>query len=479
MILKYSLPKIKIIYTSVEGDIYELNENISGEILSVKTNKSLNQVSGDFNIIFVARNNLQRIFKSYNEAKVPSGKTTAMTIFRPGGLIDIYINDKEIMIGLIDTIQRTKSVSDTGQPNFIFTITGRDLGCFMEDHRIWYEKNPKELENRQNVSVLGGYIFLEELSGKTGVLDLVTGVYDTFFKKIMNSNGNGNAEPFKFVDGKSIEEKLIVKKFSEGGGLSNKVYISDYLLNFETWSKEATIWDFLKSFSSLPFNEMYFDTGGDNIVLSNSEKINLASKKGYLIFRPSPFDDENIGVEKTSNLKISEIEEIKIDDSMIKQEFLQRSRTGCYSTYRIFPFTSMIPVSQSGYFTDPIYDKRSLRRYGYKEYHAELEGLDGGESGLPSNFKEIGDTYSAKLYSWYRNNDLYLNGNITVKGNEKIKVGKRLKYESKDQDIDGYGYITGVEHDFNYSNNSFETKISVERYVVNSLISDFKNKDRK
>jgi hypothetical protein len=485
----YKRPSIKIFYTSLKNEKYEMkSDELAGDLISLTTTKNLNEISGKFEIVLTARSNLLYAISQGRFENIPTTtgtKTNAFDIFKSSGLIDIWINGKEVMLGIVDSVTKTKTITDEG-PEVSFVIKGRDLGAMLEDHRIWFEKNPTQNTERKNNSAVGSYLLYEGISSQgikeSNITNIITKVYELYFKDILNKRltlpGGQIVEPFKYSDDTPLEDKLTVSPLF---GVSDRHYLDSIPFSFESWNKQASIWEFFKSFVTPPFNEMFVDTGGQNFTTIKNDSVNksiLQNNKCHVISRPCPFDDDEIETlsQPESFLQIHDLENFEIKDADVAQTVLTRSKNNIPSVYRVYPLSGSISVSNSGFFTPALYDENVIRRYGYNPYEIAVEGIDVNQKGIYNNYKSVSEAYQQKLKLWFRNNNKFLTGTIRTRGNENYRVGNKLTYNSdSDYDERGYYYINGVTHNYIYGT-KFESTLDVKRGVVTDLISEYKKK---
>ena len=490
MNINYEAPSVKILLTTVDGDDYELlSSELAGDLLSLHTTKFMKNPAGSWNMKLVNRSNLQMVLKSFKTAPNQNVAITPYDIFKPMGLIDIYINDKEVMLGIIDDIRRSTMMSDDGKPQIAYTISGRDLGSFLIEQKIWYEQNPAALKDRDNFSLTKGYKFLEKIKSKLGH-EIIADIYKIWFSDVLNKTVKDlttgkTVGAFKFSDGKRMDQKLLCS-YSSTGGVSTQNYLNAYPTTFEAWNNEGAIWNFLDTFATKPLNELYIDTGGCDIRLNNKEQIKILPEgQAQVIFRPSPFDDSKTGIfgNAVSHLSIHDLPTNNIFEEDVTECNLGFGRNNIPSIYRVYPMTGLIPISSSGIFVNPLYDEVALKRYGHKPFILNVDAFDPSSTSAGNNFSKMSEEFQTKLYNWHRNNDKYLTGSFVIKGNEKIRIGQKLNYGLDENDVQypvnepyerGYYYTVGVEQNYEYGS-SFKTTVHVDRGVSLKRLEDFKS----
>lgn len=479
-IINYQSPKITILFTSVDGDEFDLsNQSIEGVIKSVTTTKFLRENYGTFSIEVIAKHDFKSLLKAINRNSVLK-EVSAYSIFRANTLVDIYINDKEIMLGKVESCSKGTSVSNEGKPETSYTITGFDLGSLLTQHKIWYDKNPAKV-GRDDFILAKGAAFLSNIK-ETEPYKIIESVFTKWFSDVLNntvtdaSTGETIGE-FKWSDDQGLLDKITCDDLN---GLSKYSYNDFYAAAFDAWNYEGDILQFLKSFINPPFAELYTDTGDCEVTLQTSSSKNeikrLKEKKIHVIFRPTPYDDSQIGEissDLTGLIQIHDLPTHYIDDSSIVNKNLTMSRNNIYSVYIVHPMAGIIPTTQSGFLEPPEYDALALKRYGHNLLEVQLESFDPIKDGTGNvtNYSKTVKALQKKLRSWYGNSDKYLVGQFVLKGDENIRVGQKLVYGIDNLDIDipiedpferGYYYTVGVTQEYVYGE-KFSTTVSVDR----------------
>lgn len=542
--LDYSVPKIKVKFTSVEGDTFEVfNDEFGGDVISLTTNKSIDEAAGSFSLTMVGRDKYDKYFTVINKIK---DKTSFFKVFRPTCLVDIYINDIEVMLGVIDEVERTCNFRGD-KPIRTHTIAGRDLGSLLIEHKIWYDSTLNS-GRFYNFGLTSGILAFGAIGGESPA-NIIMEAFNKWFVRVINQKIPGLDNDFKFADGQGLQDKLIAMaedknsydvrsdrtvenndgstEVEEGdilatvigpGALSKITYGNYYPIQFSIWNYEGDIMNFLKSFVSSPFNEIYVETGGAEVVLGNvkeytggywnptssfsdvsagngneiltsvpSEKrlFKMKTGKAYLVFRPAPYDDEDVenNIEPKnmeSLLSMQDLIQYDIDDSKIVEKKLKIGRNNIPSFYHTIPASGLITGDASRFFVQAEYDEKALRRYGYNPMEVKLDSFnistknfkDGGVQDICTKFQK-------KLKSWYRFSDKYIRGTFVIKGDAEIRIGNRLNYkrisgEIENEDEEGKYYIRGVTHTYSFGE-KFETTLTVDRGTSKNILEKGEN----
>lgn len=540
--VKVRKPYIKVTITSVEGDVLEFtNVEFGGDIISLATNKTLgNNVAGGFNIVMIARRNFLDYYKISTKAKKGTGDT-AYEVFRPGTLVDIEINGREVMLGIVDSISRKSTMGAEGKPARQYAISGRDLGAFLIDHKVWWDNCIRSASPNNFALASSSYWYGSINAGSPA--ELIEKITNVWFYRVINNSIGGQNNTYKFADGTPAYEKLITLREDQQsfqirasktvqkpdgtnqvidgepigtmkgpGALSNTTYGNYYLMTFDNWNYQGDLFNFLKTFVSSPFNELYVDTGDCEVPLGNPKDgptfttnstnirsltpdldiqkpivpgkrtAKLEKGKAYVIFRPTPFDDLNFGIEPKqslpSMLTMQDLVNNDIDDTVIVSKDLRVSKNDLPTFFAVFPAGSQTVAAQGRWFIKPAYNYKALARYGYNPMEVKLDSFNlFAKSFNPAAQEIVCDLFQQKLMSWFANADKFLVGTFLIMGDEKIRVGQRLTYnrmtgnDIEEEYEEGYYYITGVSHSYNYAG-SFTTTLTVDRGVSKKIVGE-------
>ena len=489
-------PEILVKFTSVENNQYEVTGgDTTGDILRIKTSKNINDVAGLWEIDLVGRKEFKQLFKPIALTKSAGGRLSHLKLFRPMSLVDIYINGNEVMLGTVDSVDKSVTIGKDGKPTVILKLKGRDLGGILMDQKIWYDKNPESSADRQNTSLVAGYLLFNNFPVYSYAFQIMVEIYDRWFSKVLEKSltdfRGERVVPFTWSNGKKISDLLTCTQKRDIGGLSISAYTDFYNINFTNWSFEGSIFDCLKQFSGPPFNELFVDTG-DTVVSLHRDgepegaldptyvQEKLPKGKCHVIFRPTPFNDETIikpeSFDVVNKLDIADLFGHVISDFDIVDKNLGMSRKEMYSIYMVHPKANLIDVSSSQYFIPPLYDSVALNKYGHNPFDVKLGGWDASKN---LSFETEGESLQKLAKSWFMNNDRYLNGYFKIKGRSEIRIGHRLDYIAEgnmdDEEEEGYYYITAVDQEWSFGR-EYTTRVGVKRGTSNILKKFFEKK---
>lgn len=487
--IKYSSPDIRVKFIPVKGEEFTVKTiEFGGLILSLQTNKSVDSLPGNFSITMVGKD----IFSDFIDR--PTLQFSPYEVFKPASLVEIYINNVNVMTGIIDGITKTVTMDQKGKPQKNYNIVGRDLGAFLVMHKIWYDDVLYKSRKEQN-SLTGSLRSFGMIGGeKSG--EIIEKVINSWMIDVINQTINVNNQdilPFQYsgLVNKNIQDRFIAvttdKAFhvtpkqnvvSGPGALSVNSYCDEYPINIAMTQLGGSLETFLKNVMSAPFNEFFVETGDpqyDLTVNSDIDRIPTQQGKCYVVFRPTPFDDSNFETEGTpSKLTMDNLFAYEIDDTIIKSKTLNMNRNKSFSTYYCEPSNQNMGFAMGKYYTPGEYDEEALRRYGYNPLKVQLNGYEVSKQESGKVESVISD-FQKKLKSWHKRADQYLQGSINIKGSEHVRIGNKLVYardefgQIEDDYHEGYYYISSLTHNWEYGR-SFDTIINVERGVSKKIL---------
>ena len=308
-----------------------------------------------------------------------------------------------VMYGLIDDIRRSTDWSSL-QPKRTLQITGRGFNKALCQFDIGV------LENYTAVTEVerGFFYQLQSMQGvsSSGAIGLVL---DAYINKGMK---------YKFGNDKTLLDYM-VRDFKD--------YPNEILYEITSFTSfYGNMWNFIKQLGNAPWNETYWEIGDDD--------------KLHLVHRPTPF---------TKSYWI-ELPRKTIEDDELVSNNTGRSDLETYTVYQcnqIFlgqdtknPFLAI--------WYPPYYPKYGLRQLSRTTvYEVNHEGYNSR-------------VFTIDLFNFYIKNNVFENGQITVKGSNRFKVGERLLLDSTGMEY----YIEAVTHSFTMYD-SWTTTLSVTRGI--------------
>jgi len=489
--IKFSSPEIEVQFTSVFGDQFVATSfEFQGLIIQLQTKKTINALPGTFMITMIGKNLINDFFE------IPKTSASPYELFRPGGLVEIFINKKQIMIGIIDSISKNFTIDNKGKPVKNYTIAGRDMGAFLINHKIWYDDVIYKQRSKQNT--MTGALSSFGMIGNEKSGEIIEKVINNWLVDVVNKTikiGDQTISPFQFSDNDKIQDKFIAMLSNKStfvtaetsttingpGAISTNSYADEYPINFAMIMIQASLSNFLENVTAKPFNEFFVETGDTDIILNTDTKIQLKKDKSYVVFRPSPFDDSNFTTEgPASKLQMDNLLNFEIDDTIIKQKLLNINKNKKTGVYYVSPSNETLGFVQGKFYTSGNYDESCIRRYGYDTMNVKLGGYEVATESSSGNIESLVSDFQKKLRSWYERSDEFLTGTFTIKGNENLRIGNKLSYVKteegniEDDYEEGYYYITGVTHDWMFGRN-YQTIINVDRGISKKIFKKTNN----
>lgn len=327
-----------------------------------------------------------------------------------------------------------------------------------------YSSEMAEAGPRRTVSVTGC-----SFGGKIQEYNLTLNVYlwynqggtaDTINSELVSALGSGSDinQPLENI------LKVINDKFFE------VVFGSQTLKGFINWIKQASrfvtgdmrsyyprlfnvfqvdqnnLWDIYRQILTYPIYEIF-------------GKYNAVTRFYEITCRETPFD-----LESWNNLKIT-----KINPLYLKGHHLSKSDNQVYSHYYSTMPNTTWDENENYASVDltntSLFDTEKLWKYGYKQMMANFSFFDkdvGNAQGF--NAEDFLRDNSLRMYAWFKNNDKFESGNITLmtvpnESGELIDIGERVKY------LGGQFYVEGYRRTMNYPGQML-TELSVTRGYI-------------
>lgn len=292
-----------------------------------------------------------------------------------------------VLVGLIDDVRKSTDYS-SGQPQRVVQVTGRGLNKAFINFDVGLIKN---VSIDTNTGFFNG---LTDISGCDS--------YDAI--KVILDNYVGKAIKYSFGNGKVFENY-----FNYSGNHHSYETLTNYL---SYTSYNGSLWNFIKELGNAPFNETYWEVIGD---------------KPNMIHRRTPFNQGD-----WSSLKRHTI--------LDKDTVLDNTGRSDLETYTLFSVQLSIGEEVMENMYPPLWYPPFYAKYGITQlsvstpYQVWTEDVNSAVGG-----------FYQELFNFNIKNNVFYNGTLVVKGNNKYKVGQRVIVES-----DGIEYyVESVSHSFN------------------------------
>lgn len=421
-----------------------------GESGMVRTSKSVREAAGGFTITLP------------DEAYIWP-QETIYALVEPMDLVEIrfchdpfeYAKPDEgyrppvVMRGLVSTVTRNEVMSG-GRPQRTVTISGQDFGKILQIIQIFYLNNSVVGDN-----ILSELAFFQKYAGENSakvktakefVADVLNGVINKYLKRFSSLS-----------DGESVGAKVINE-------WSSKVTVDGVVSPYSVASfNNTSLYQMLHTLLDVgPFNEMYVEDLQDGVQLT---------------VRPAPFLDVK------GNLIQGEFPEYAvIQDTDVVSLSVNRTDAGVANYYWVSNsrWTMMsnedsrrlASVGEEGSFI--LFDYLNCKSAYYGIRKMEVESTLGPQdyANYEAQTKAQQPVQTNSLADWLtkrrklladinKDNVVFENGSIRIRGNERIKAGM-LIYILRNKSVVSMYYVTRVDHEFS-PYQGFYTNLTVER----------------
>lgn len=371
--------------------------NVDKDVISITTKRDLGNDCPTFSINLVYR-------------------TTWFCQICPNDLVIIKLcrppeKLKTVMVGLVDDCRRNIDYSRK-TPQRMITVTGRGLNKSFLNFELGVV-NEAEITD-DYLGYLGKEVTLEGCTANEAIDKVI-------------SNYAGNYINYTFADKTNLLNRI---HLSLTANPNYKILDVSGLLNYQ-----GSMWQLLKEIQNAPFNELFWE-------IDDKEFPTL-----YL--RPTPFNKD-----KWNNLPYTEI----IDEEYISDS-IGRSDLETYTLYSVNCMTMLSEDNQTNSFGYlPLWYPKYFPKYGIRRLnvvslytmYASKEDAEATEAVCMEATQD--------LFNWNIKNNSMFNGNITVRGSNRYKVGSRVMLLCDGIEF----YVEGVTHVFNLFN-TYQTQLSVTR----------------
>ncbi len=443
------------------------------DLLQITTTKRLNEAAGRFVLVFTPR-------------IVWQGKNWADLI--PGySLVSIYLQhypaDPEpvlVMLGLTGARLETEEYASQ-QPERTVQVTGMEVTrVFLESRTYYMPQTPSQLSKQFMPALLGaspvlnppppfnaaaallGTIVLDPELATAG--DSPVRAIAKFLKLLttgLSSSYNPSGQPL-------IDLDLPTRKFSD------LVYFDEEAAELALFDPSAMLpassqltkdgaplWSVMSTFQDATYQEL-FPISRD-VRAAKGGGVHPAAVE--IIFRRRPFggrinfDGEVVGVRAPVGSQFDQDFELTETVGIYGRDLMalscERRVDGIANIYYVEPVVPMVAVKQGfrdlhGPSLDADPDSPSnLRRFGIRllqvrDYYLSRAGSAGNDEEV-SRMLPIAAQRERLLWTWHRFEPLFRRGKITVRGNARLQVGKRLE-QLGPRNIHREYYIEGVTH---------------------------------
>ena len=431
-------PKIKVTLKKIPrregaGRVAHLNASVIpefdltpylGEAGGVVTHRGINQPAGTFSLVLA-------------DKMEPRAMDTLYATIEPMDYVEIRMarvaSHRElpiVMRGFVSRVERSETMSQDGRPMRSITVTGHDFGKLLQIMQISYQKE----------YVYGNFLLTAfPMFEAYGVWymgtakEFVEETIDTFAKAFLGD---------LFLFG-ALEKELRLKADATVTGARVGPYgIPAY---------EGSIWQLLANWTDLGWNELFIEDRED---------------APYLVYRPVPYYDLNGKLIMAESGAMAPTE-IQIVDAEVEMLNLSRSDGDVANFFQVdapmSEIVSMDPIktqaTQHGLTLDQGHRNNQLELYGLKKMAARTsQAADDGVTAKVDASVEEKAAQANSAGAWYRkrlgelirlnrDNVVYEEGSLVMRGNEAIKPGHYIRL--KRGILNSRYYVTHVTQQFN------------------------------
>lgn len=354
-----------------------------------------------------------------------------------------------VMRGFVDNVNHTATVDQNGAPHRGFNITGRDFGKIMEITRIYYLK---EVDADIRLLFLPGFERIKERYGA-----LIEGPP----WQIIEALHMAAQHQLDFIRSTQPHVPSIEYLYSKS--------IEGNINQFALTQDDGSIWEMMQFFDNSPWNELF---------------VTDLESGPVLVFRESPWKDFDAAGQYIQTMDpdvlARTIEPLtEIEPSSILNFSLSRSDGEVKNYFFSYPVQNMIN-GQTGFKAAVLQGAKTaedlkanpyvinredpdagLNRFGFRRFENTSEFFDPFELAIS---KRMAEKLNLNLVKAFRYNGLYESGSFTMKGNDQIRPGRYVQFNTR-SGVKPEFYVVGVNHELNFEvgSESFITSISVQR----------------
>lgn len=391
---------------------------IDAEVLSITTSNDVGSDAGTFQIELAARMKWDR--------KLASNDFVRIRMYRDADSKTPSEFYGTVFVGLIDDVRKSTNLQ-SGTPIRSVTVTGRTFAKALINFEIGVIQEVAITEGS-----LGWFMGRVTFAGESAA-SIMQQVFEKFVFEYMN---------YTFENKKTFKKYTRLLLASREG---EQLFDDKSFVNYQ-----GSMNAFLKEISNEPFNQMFWEASDDGFAT--------------FVLRPTPFNE----ADWTKLVTHTITDELVVNDSTGRSDietyaFFSVGMANYFSSFDVNKTTGVLP-----YWYKPYYEKFGLRRLhrltGYAGFAGAAEDLD----------TDALKAYQQDLFNWNILNPSYYNGQITVRGDHRYKIGDRLLYDSAEAGTVYEYFIESVSHEFiNFS--YWITKLGVTRGLRDSGKSRFES----
>lgn len=427
-------------------------------VLSVSTQKNLSNPAGAFTVSLAGHQWSSRL------------KPNDIVVIQMG-----YVGEKttSVMVGLIDTISRTRSIGSDGKPTVSCSITGRDFGKVLLKTvlKFYPEIGAKDEKIREKLFLTDtGWInMMKFFVGDDIVIGTPAEILDRIMRYILIKLNDVNWKVYDEA-GKTPVQKNAKLANIVRYNFAKVDFFLPFILNADQF--EGSIWNLMERTNIKPFTEMFIDVRSDDeawrptpdgrvvpdtIQESSSQAKNDNFKEGegkyhspasqfgedkakvILVYRQTPFDDKHW----------KRLRRWRIEPEDVLNEELSISDNEHFNLFWAGTLINPLDIDLKKT-NPPLINEKDIKRYGISPLEVDIDGLDIREDERTKGIKSLDSMtkeHTARLKAWFENNHTYWSGALTIRGRAEIRIGHRVLYNDQVRDLEYY--VEAVNHSYN------------------------------
>lgn len=367
-----------------------------------------------------------------------------LDIVKPMDVVRIIEFGTLKFIGYVQRISYDGAIGADGKPSRTATLTCKGMGALLVSASVGF-----------GMSVGFGS---PDDSFITAAAKMTKAIADaaidgTSYAEMASVTINGFYDYLKTVGAKNLVTYLETY-VDVSTGLSSKVTpaIPKSFELFTGTEQSITLWNLLDQLVERPFNELWSDNGPRTVSVDGKDV--TLPEKSCLVFRPTPFNGTMAS--GSEGKAFDSLPIVKIDQDHLVSFNLARSMDEVYTFYSVkesaFNFSDIARIMTN----QPKFDVDRLGKYLLRPMFAELfftrvETKEGDKvDGTKGEFETAAKEAAITLYNWFKNNDVYLSGAISMMvptdSSKDPKIGERIQVYG----IEGDFYVEGIAHTWAY-----------------------------
>lgn len=417
-------PTIRFISSFAQS--YTSKEIVSGELISYSFSESLNSIESNFSLVL--------------PPSVDNDGRSWLDKIEVRDIVYIYEFGELRYVGYVETRRYSAQISPDGKPNRRVLINGGGIGKLLSTFNLilnqaFYQATTIADAAAQKLSAK----LASEMAENAQIGPILKSIYEDYMDLVIKI-GTTSA---------SIGVKQIIDNFIDiDSGLSNEL-VAIYPVSLSLYQVgENNIWQIWSQLLFPPVNELF-------------GRWNPESQKYEMIFRKTPFDPSDwkaLPLTSIPPIIITE-HDIGSSDSEVYTFYL-----GMLPGSGISQNLAILSVNPAG--KNYVIDEEKWTKYGYRPMIIQFRYFDRSKQEAFQGASKLMRDVSEMLKTWFKHNDEYFSGSITIMTADKDKVlNRNPRIGEKISILEGEFYIESCEHTWSFAG-PMQTKITISRGAV-------------